>query len=73
MKTNINLTKSETYKQYADASGMCTQCYEHTSVLSPCCGQSVEFEGGSVHGDDIISDIAFDLECSEEEVLDLLD
>lgn len=68
----MKLEQSQTYLNYVDASGMCTHCYEHTDVLHPCCNASVEYEGGTIHPDDLISDIAYDLGATEQEVIDLL-
>lgn len=43
--------------------GMCTSCHDHTSVLSPCCSASVEFEGGTEYWEDILGEVC---ECGME-------
>ena len=57
------LKNSKTWVQDADAEGICLGCGEHTDVLSPCCGDSVDFEGGSECADDLWSEIEEELAC----------
>lgn len=68
-----SLNESKTFKRYEAQTGMCLACYEHTSVLIPCCNALVDFEGGEVHPDDVISDIAHDLSISKEDAIDLVE
>lgn len=68
----VKLTDSKTYRSMADAIGICSSCKEHTSVLSPCCGDLVYFEGGMESADDLVSDISYELGISENEILDAL-
>ena len=69
----IDLNKSETYVSCYDDTGICLTCGEHAGVLEGCCGSGVDFEGGSVHRDDLISDIAHELDVTEDEVSNELD
>lgn len=42
-----------TYEQAKDKVGMCTQCYEWTSLAAPCCPAGVWFEGHIWQLDDL--------------------
>lgn len=37
--------------------GMCMKCKEWTSVLLPCCGVSVWYEGDTMSGEDLIAEV----------------
>lgn len=69
----MNLLKSNAYRSYADACGMCTHCKEYTDVLRPCCNAGVWYEGSDEYAEDIISDIAYELDVSEDSVQEVID
>lgn len=39
-----------------DDVGMCTACFEHTSLGDPCCGAPVSFEGSTYSWEDFEED-----------------
>lgn len=55
------LKKSPTWLKTVDQSGTCARCGEHTSLLDPCCGVGVYFEGGLESYEDLWSEIEEEL------------
>jgi hypothetical protein len=55
------LKKSKTWLRYVDAFGSCTACGEHCSLLDPCCGSPVWFEGGTESFDSLWEQIEDEL------------
>lgn len=51
------LKHAPTWRKYVDACGRCHRCKEMTSLLDPCCGVSVDFEGGSMNYEDLWEEI----------------
>lgn len=49
--------------KWVDEQGMCNSCHEYTSVLNPCCGSSVSFEGGSEYWETLLNEVC---ECDSE-------
>jgi hypothetical protein len=55
-------------KKYQGAIGVCTECKEWTSVLDPCCGAPVLYQGSYISIDDpiIFSKKAEDISIEED-------
>lgn len=60
------LKKSPTWLRYADECGRCHRCHEMTGLLDPCCGASVDFEGGTKNWEDLWNQIEEEL-CEQAE------
>lgn len=56
------LKKSKTWRENVDQFGRCSRCGEMASLLDPCCGAGLHFEGGNSHYEDLWSDIEFELQ-----------
>lgn len=55
--SDAELKNSPTWLKYVDVCGRCHRCKEMTGALDPCCGVSIDFEGGSLHYEDLWEEI----------------
>lgn len=55
-KTRKGKIRHEIEKLKSDF-GMCHACGEYTSIIEPCCGVPVEFEGSSTYWEDLLHDL----------------